>query len=58
MIVSGGIAAELLAAMSQTILLLGKELKAAKLAEKVTEYYINKGTNELNKNLHQVKLQE
>ena len=28
------------------------------LAKKATEYYLNKGMNELNKNLHQVKVQE
>ena len=28
---------------------------APALAGKATEYYINKGVNELNKNLHQVK---
>ena len=58
MILSGGNASELFVAMSQAMLLLGKELIAAKLPEKATEYYINKGINELNENSHQVKLQE
>ena len=44
--------------MPQVMLLLEKELIAAKLAEKATECYINKGIDELNKNLHQLKLQE
>ena len=44
--------------MSQAMLLLGKGLITAKLVEKATEYYINKGINELNENSHQVKLQE
>ena len=58
MILSGGIAGELFVAMSQAMLLLGKGLITAKLVEKATEYYINKGINELNENSHQVKLQE
>ena len=31
---------------------------ATTLAKKATEYYFNKGKNELIKNLHQVKVQE
>ena len=31
---------------------------APELAEKATEYYMNKGINSFDKNLHQVKLQE
>ena len=57
-ILSRGIAGKSLAVMPQVMLLLEKELIAAKLAEKATECYINKGIDELNKNLHQVKLQE
>ena len=59
MIQSGRILGELLVAIPQAILLAGKEAlkegisSAPKLvpksAEKATEYYINKGINELNK---------
>ena len=33
------------------------KIAAPELAEKATEYYINKGINSFDKNLHQVKLQ-
>ena len=60
MIKSGGIYGDLIAAISQVMFLAGKEaLKKGislapnltpKLAEKTTEYYNNRGINELNKN--------
>ena len=64
MLQSGGILGELLVAIPQTKFLTGKEalkkgtLLAPKLAEKATEYYINKGINKLNRNLNQVKVQK
>ena len=55
MMQSGGILGDLIVAIPQVIFLTGKDsLKkdvslALKLARKATEYYINKGINELNK---------
>ena len=59
MIQLGGILSNLIAAIPQVMFLTGKEVLttdislAPKLAGKAAEYYINKGINELNKNLHQ-----
>ena len=73
MIQSGGIfsPADLLGTLTQVMFQTGVEaLKrgvktvvtaknaAPELVEKTTEYYINKGINELNKHLFQVKVEE